>query len=561
MLSSKKDFSNLLFSILNPLKNKYTPSHAFLDLGSHRTWYCEKAARMEAFARPLWGLVPYFSGGHSNKDFEEIYLDGIKNGTDPENSDYWGECSDRDQRFVEMASIAYAILLCPKKLWEPLEEKTKDNLASWLYNINSYIVCDSNWLFFRILTNSALKAVGKPYSEEKLNADLDRIDDFYLGDGWYKDGQNGQKDYYISFAFHFYGLIYAHAMSNDKQRSEAFKERAMTFAKTFIYWFADNGEAVPYGRSLTYRFAQCSFWSACLLADIRPFSVPVMKGIISRHLMNWFENDNIFDNGHILTVGYKYNQLNMAEHYNAPGSPYWALKAFAFMALPDDHEFWTCESAKLPLLDNVKKIEKADMLVSRYRGNVTVYPAGTQNDFSCGQIQAKYLKFAYSTKFGFSVPEGNTSLDDSAPDSMLVFDIDGLILQRRKNNSFTLNDDDLIIKWSPFMGIEVETKIVPKEYGHIRKHTVISQYDCVAYDCGFAVSAMDDDKTGYKAEDKKASAVNVHSKCVVQSDMGEAIIINASPNTNLMSPKTVIPSIKYELKKGTNEFKTYVYEV
>ena len=54
----------------------------------------------------------------------------------------------------------------------------------------------------------------------------------------------------------------------------------MTFAKTFIYWFADNGEAVPYVRSLTYRFAQCAFWSACLLADIRPFSVSVPKTVI-----------------------------------------------------------------------------------------------------------------------------------------------------------------------------------------------------------------------------------------------------------------------------------------
>lgn len=66
----------------------------------------------------------------------------------------------------------------------------------------------------------------------------------------------------------------------DKQRCELIKDRAMTFAKTFIYWFADNGEAVPYVRSLTYRFAQCAFWSACLLADIRPFSVSVPKTVI-----------------------------------------------------------------------------------------------------------------------------------------------------------------------------------------------------------------------------------------------------------------------------------------
>ena len=29
----------------------------------------------------------------------------------------------------------------------------------------------------------------------------------YLGDGWYQDGDSGQKDYYISFAIHFYSLF------------------------------------------------------------------------------------------------------------------------------------------------------------------------------------------------------------------------------------------------------------------------------------------------------------------------------------------------------------------
>lgn len=395
-----------------------------------------------------------------------------------------------------------------------------------------------------------------------LHSDWAKIDDFYLGDGWYKDGPDGKKDYYISFAIHFYSLIYARAVGvEDKERCELIKERAMTFAKTFIYWFADNGEAVPYGRSLTYRFAQCAFWSACLLADVHPFSIAVMKGIISRHLMNWFKNDNIFDNGHILTVGYKYNQLHMSEHYNAPGSPYWALKAFAFMALPDEHEFWTAEAEKLPQLDGFKRIEKADMLLSRYNGNVTMYPAEKINNYNHGQTLAKYAKFAYSTLFGFSVSRGNNSLSESAPDSSLVFEIDGLIFQRLRDTLCTVNDESIVLKWSPFMGIEVTTTIIPKEYGHIRKHIVSSQYDCMAYDSGFAVSNMDTDKAIYTSEIKKASVVNAHSKCIVQSDCGEGMLINAVANTNLMFPKTLIPSIKYKIKKGTNEFTTYVYEV
>ncbi|MDD6483012.1 MAG: DUF2264 domain-containing protein [Clostridiales bacterium] len=562
MLNTKKDFTALLFKLIDPLKDKYSKKHAFLDVGSHRTWYDEQAARMEAFARPLWGLVPFWTGGQENSDFEKIYTDGIANGTNPQSGEYWGFCRDNDQRFVEMAAIAYGLLLCPQKLWEPLSPAQRENLSLWLYSINVHRVGDNNWRFFRVLVNSALKKLGQKYDSEKTEEDFAKIESCYLGEGWYKDGPEGQRDYYISFAYHFYGLIYAHTMADeDAKRCKIFKERAEVFAKTFIYWFADTGEAVPYGRSLTYRFAQVAFWSACLLADVKPFSVPVIKGIIVRHLESWFGDNKIFDNGNVLTVGYKYNQLTMAENYNAPGSPYWGLKVFAFLALDDNHEFWTARAAKLPLLEDLKMIKPAQMLAARYRGSVTIYPAGMQNDFSCGQIPAKYTKFAYSTLFGFSVPKGNVSLSEAACDSTLAFELDGLIMTRLHSKSFVLNEDSLTIYWSPFTGIEVETKIVPKEYGHIRKHKVISDYECKAYDCGFAVSCTDSAKCTHKADSTSACAENVNSKCTVQSDTGSGEIINAVPNTNLVSPKTVIPAIKYLIKKGTNIFTTYIYEV
>ena len=186
------------------------------------------------------------------------------------------------------------MIFAPEKVWEPLKSTAKNNFEKWLYSINDKEVCDSNWTFFRVLVNVALKKVGRKYSQEQLDKDIARIDEFYLGNGWYIDGLHGQKDYYIGFAFHFYSLIYAVAMENDdKERSDIYKERATEFAKTFIYWFDEDGEALPYGRSLTYRFAQAAFWGACIWADIRPFSLGVMKGILIRNIENWLSK-NIF---------------------------------------------------------------------------------------------------------------------------------------------------------------------------------------------------------------------------------------------------------------------------
>jgi hypothetical protein len=61
-----------------------------------------------------------------------------------------------------------------------------------------------------------------------------------------------------------------------------------------------------------------------------------MKGIILRHLRYWM-NRPILDKAGILSVGYGYPNLIMAETYNSPGSPYWGLKAYLILALDEGH--------------------------------------------------------------------------------------------------------------------------------------------------------------------------------------------------------------------------------
>lgn len=560
ILETKKDFENLLFDILNSIKKFVTPEKAGFILGHHATWYDDRAAVCEAFSRPLWGLAPFFAAGGRDAEFEDIYLTGLVNGTNPENTEYFGECSERDQRFVEMAAIAYSMLICPDTLWNPLSDADKNQICKWLSQINTHEVCDSNWIFFRVLVNIAFKKHNRPELDAaRLELDLNRIDEFYVGDGWYMDGMKGQKDYYIPFAIHFYSLIYAKFMENDDpERAKLYKERAEVFAKTFIYWFADDGEALPYGRSLTYRFAQISFWSACLLANIKPFPIGVMKGIIARNLIKWHESD-MLDNAGILTVGYKYPNLLMAEHYNAHGSPYWGLKAFALLALPEDHEFFTVKAEPLPELDNRKLISAADMVIARRSGHVTAYPAGTHEEFGCGQIIPKYLKFAYSTKFGFNVNRSNVYLEELAPDNMLAFEVNGVYFERNHSEGFEITESGLKIKWSAFRDIKVETEIIITDSGHIRRHTITSPYEGYAYDCGFAVASRDKDNCVWSTDGNSANAKNNFSACTVTGG-GKAIVFTASPNTNIMYNKTVIPAVKYCLNKGTTVIETTITE-
>ncbi len=556
---SKKDFQNLLMEILMPLIPCYSGEKAELILGVTATNYDQKAIRLEAFSRPLWGLVPFWAGGGSAPVFEKIYRKGLAAGTDPDGAEYWGGFHAFDQRFVEMAAIAYGLILVPEKLWEPLTEKEKDNLAKWLYGINEYELPICNWILFAVLVNVALKKLGRPYDGEKLEYYLKGADTFYLGEGWYQDGDSGQKDYYVSFAIHFYSLFYAKVMGEeDPGRAALYRERALQFAKQFIYWFDNDGAALPFGRSLTYRFSQVSFFSACLMAGVEPFPAGVMKGLIVRHLRDWMKKP-IFDRDGILTIGYGYPNLVMGERYNGPGSPYWALKTFAFLMLPDEHPFWQAQVEPMPKLKEQLVLPYADMLIRRYGHHTAAFVPGKYSPKGHGQLPAKYGKFVYDTGFSINISKSEYELHEAAPDSMLAFETGGYIYVRRICESFQVNEKEVISVWSPCEGIRVTSVITPTRFGHIRKHTIESERECTACDCGFAVE-IDVDGEVIVEEEAAASVENHYSGCKVISvnGGGRGTVIVADPNTNLLHPMTRIPAVRYDIRRGTQEIITEV---
>ena len=555
-LSTKQDFQALMHLFLDPLKPYYSEGKARLHLGETGVTYGQAAIELEAFSRPLWALVPFWVGGGSDPEFEEIYRRGLAAGSDPENPEYWGECGDYDQCFVEMAAIACGLLTAPEKLWDPLSDTEKQNLARWLEQINHHVIPECNWQFFMILVNLALKKCGMPYDPENLARGLARIDSYYSGDGWSTDGASPQKDYYIPWAIQYYGILYAKfAADTDPERAALYRSRAELFAKQFIYWFDDNGAALPYGRSLSYRFAQCCFWSACVWAGLEPFPLGVMKGLIARNF-NWWLNQKMFDRDGILTIGYCYPQMYMAERYNAPGSPYWGMKCFILLALPDGHPFWTAEALPVPQLDALKPMPHANMLVARSEGRVTAYPAGVNEGHGHGQFPEKYAKFAYDTRFGFCASRSREVIYQAAPDSMLAFVIDDNVFVRKVSISHEIREDRVVSRWSPFPGIEVTTTILPTATGHIRRHEIDSAYDCEAYDCGFAVPRF---ASGYleSTADGAATARNASVSCTV-SGSGEGTVIKCDPNVSLYSTNVSLPAVRYVIPKGHSSIETEV---
>ncbi|WP_328031389.1 DUF2264 domain-containing protein [Halalkalibacterium halodurans] len=562
-IETRDDLSGLLKRIFEPVKPYYSEGFARLHFGNTGAAYPEAVAGFEGFSRMLWGLVPLLASSDETYALWERHLQGIKHGTNPQHPEYWGDVTDYDQRAVEMAAFGLALLLIPEKVWEPLSSEEKEHLSRWLAKINNVKVCDCNWLFFPVLVNLGLKRVGQPYDQQTIDENLARIEQFYVGNGWYTDGAGGHSDYYVPFAIHFYGLVYAKVMeNNDPVRSASYKARAVEFAQDFIYWFAADGPAIPYGRSLTYRFAQASFWSAAVFAGIQPFSLGEMKGLIFRHLRWWFQQ-SIFDSKGLLTIGYTYPNMVMAENYNAPGSPYWALKTFLPLALDKDHPFWQAEEEPLPVLQKQAVQTEPHMVICRdERGqHVVAFNSGHPSSNEHTHTSAKYEKFAYSTVFGFSVPRAEWGLGQGAFDSMLALsEGDNLYRVKRYGEESSVHDQFLYAKWHPWQDVEVKTWIVPGVPWHVRIHRIETSRVLDAADGGFALG-LEHGETELLPDATRcvARGVTAASGIVNLYGEGKTELIVPNANTNVLHPRTVIPTVKSRVNRGTTMLVSAVY--
>ncbi|WP_150266016.1 DUF2264 domain-containing protein [Paenibacillus tepidiphilus] len=561
-LQTRQDLVLALSQLTDPLKPHYSPGNARLSVGKTGAGYPAVIAEMEGFSRVLWGLVPLLMGG-GDSDLMDTVLDGIRHGTDPSHEEYWGEVSDYDQRLVEMAVFGFALAAIPERIWQPLAPLEQERLYHWLNQINAHPCHDCNWLFFNVLVNAGFKKLGLAFDAGQMERNLQRMDAFYLGEGWYSDGVGGHSDYYGPFAIHYYSLLYAKLMEKeDPERSLLFKERARLFAPQFMAWFSPDGSALPYGRSLAYRFAQSAFWSAYAYAGVDGIAPGVVKGLVLRNLRWWFSRP-IFDDRGVLTIGYAYPNLIMAESYNAPGSPYWALKTFLPLAFGEDHPFW--QVAELPLPDipavTVQQPPHLVMVREEEAGHVAAFNSGHLSSNAHTHTSAKYEKFVYSTAFGFSVPRAEWGLGQGAFDSMLALSEggDNLYRVRRQNLESEITDNVLRSVWKPWTDVEVRTWIVAGLPWHIRIHRIATGRPLDAAEGGFALGQETELEQRIGGLETIVSTGWGTSGIRGLLGYGKAELVWPNPDTNLLHPRTVLPTLTASLAPGVHWLASAVY--
>ncbi len=561
-LRTRADVLRACVDLAEPVLPYLTESGAQALLGGPAQRYSDAAAGLEGAARLLWGLAP---AGCQAGDLPALdrLIAGFAAGADATHADYWGEIADNDQRMVEMAAVAFALAILPPKRLAVLDDRARANLIRWLDQINRKAPVENNWQFFRVLANLGMRAIGGHMDEAAVAASLALIDEFYLGDGWYSDGRTEQKDYYVPFAFQLYGLVYARLMArDDPARADRFRERALAFAPDFTQFFGPDGAAIPFGRSMTYRFAQGAFWGALAFAGEEALPWGQIKGLYLRHL-RWWRDKPITDRDGVLSLGYAYPNQIMNEQYNAVGSPYWAIKFFLPLALPDEHPFWAAEETPWQAR-GVTSIPAAGLLVET-GSHAVLYPFGQSNHKHRGGPD-KYARFAYSSAFGFGV-ESAERMDLAAGDNALILsDDDGLHLRRREaSTNWQVHATWGRSLWRPWADVSVESYVMPMGDWHLKAHRIVTPRALVAAEGGFALKIDDaDGLIDHWAQRTLARPAFWQNRygAVGLADLSggrTGTLVMALPNTNLIHKKTVVPRLTAKLATGTNLLVTAVF--
>lgn len=143
-----------------------------------------------------------------------------------------------------------------------------------------------------------------------------------------------------------------------------------------------------------------------------------------------------------------------------PGSPYWALKTYLILALPEAHPFWQAEEQPLPALAEKHVIPHAQQILmhSKDSQHVVMLTAGQLELNNYVNTEAKYTKFAYSSRFGFTLERGRFGLKHAACDSMLLLaDGDDYFRGRRECEEVRVDENYIFSRWSPWRDVQIAT--------------------------------------------------------------------------------------------------------
>ncbi len=293
-------------------------------------------------------------------------------------------------------------------LWDRLDDGVRQRAAAWLGDALTAAAWPCNWELFPVTVGGFLKEIGyeTEASGEAIDRGLERIEKWYVGDGWYTDGDGRKFDYYNGWAMHLYPVLHAW-LADDTKLLDLYGDRLARHLEDYARLFGGDGAPMHQGRSLTYRFATTSpLWLGALTGRT-PLSPGETRRLASGALRYFLDRGAVDDRG-LLTLGWHGPDEALLQGYSGPASPYWASKGFLGLLLPPDHQVWTAveEPGPAERSDAVSAIHPVNWLIhsTGSDGLVRLHNHGSEDV----RYDPYYTRLAYST-----VTQPSPSYDNS----------------------------------------------------------------------------------------------------------------------------------------------------
>ena len=318
-----------------------------------------KVVYMETFGRLMAGIAPWLAlpdddtvEGRLRHQLREWALASYKNSVDPDSPDYlvWGAPG---QNLVDAAYIAESFIRAYDALWVPLDQTTKDRYIKEFKMLRKYEPPYTNWFLFSSTIESFIaKAAGlKEYDDFRVMMPIRKVEEWYVGDGWYADGPVFAFDYYSSYVFHAMYLETLQNMidakANTRLEYQKYYDRALKRAQKFAIilerFISPEGTFPVIGRSTPYRLA--AMQPLALMAWYQKLPKELSNGQVRAALTavmhRMFDHQNNYNDAGFLTIGFCGHQPETADWYTNNGSLYMTSLSFMPLGLPADHPFWT----------------------------------------------------------------------------------------------------------------------------------------------------------------------------------------------------------------------------
>ncbi len=334
--------------------------HADMQVELSPTWdnRNKNVTYMECFGRLMAGLAPWLSlpedntaEGVQRKQLREWALKSYANAVNPKSPDYllWRK---EGQTLVDAAYIAESFLRGYDALWKPLDSVTKQRYIKEFTQLRRVDPPYTNWLLFSATIETFLHKAGAQSDTYRIVSALRKVNEWYVGDGWYSDGPDFAFDYYGSYVFHPMYVECLEEMTNEGKKKiwnaegcdfRTAIKRMQRYGVILERFISPEGTFPVFGRSITYRTGVLQPLAMLALRKWLPGELPKgqVRATMTAVIKRMFTGNNNFNDKGFLTLGFNGHQPNISNIYTDNGSLYMASLAFLPLGLSADDPFWT----------------------------------------------------------------------------------------------------------------------------------------------------------------------------------------------------------------------------